>query len=71
MKELRSARTKSGFTCQELANLLNVSAATISRWENGKREPKYDKLLALAAALHVTPNDLLGVVQKENPDIAS
>ena len=44
-KELRKER---GYTQQQLAEQLNVSARTVSRWETGVNLPDLDVLLILA-----------------------
>ena len=49
---------------RELADRLNVSEATVSRYLAGEREPKYDMIANIATALQTTVNYLMG----ENPD---
>lgn len=56
---LRRARLASGFTQEELADIVGSKAATISRYESGAREPTLEMLYKLAAALSVPPADLL------------
>jgi len=51
--DLRKTRKKRGMTQQALANQLQVSVDTISRWEAGKRRPKYDDILSLSQILNV------------------
>ena len=36
---VKAAREKSGMSQEDLARALNVSFATINRWENGKTRP--------------------------------
>lgn len=43
----------------DLAALSGVSAATISRYLNGLRQPTVDNIVRLAAALHVSTDYLL------------
>ncbi len=38
-KKVRLAREKLHFSQEDLARALNVSYATINRWENGKTKP--------------------------------
>lgn len=38
-KIVKTARQKAGMSQEELARALNVSFATINRWENGKTLP--------------------------------
>lgn len=58
LKPIRMAK-KMGVT--ELAKKVGVSCVCIWRWETGLRSPSVKMLTALAAALDVTPNELLGV----------
>jgi transcriptional regulator with XRE-family HTH domain len=48
---LREAREARGLSQQELAALLRVSHATISRWESGERNPKYPTRVLLERIL--------------------
>lgn len=52
-------RKKRGWTQGDLAERVGVEQPTIQRWENGKREPSFDQLFALARALDVTPASLI------------
>lgn len=55
-EKLRSRRTELGLTLDEVARMVNVSGATISRWESGDIENmKRDKIVLLANALQVSP----------------
>lgn len=57
---LKSLRKESGRTQQELADLLNVSTRTVSRWETGNNLPDLDLLLELAGMYHVSVEEILG-----------
>ena len=57
---LTKIRTQKGISRKELAGLLDVTVQTYGAYENGKREPNIDKLGKLAAALHVSTDELLG-----------
>jgi DNA-binding Xre family transcriptional regulator len=57
---LRRARLRRGMTLETLAGLSGLSAATLSRVENGQRELcRKSHITALAAALRVPPVDLV------------
>ncbi len=43
-----------------LAERLNTSQATISRWTKGINEPDFQTLFLLCEILETTPNELLG-----------
>ena len=62
MKEIiRSRRSELGLTLEEIALRVGVSRATVQRWEKGiLQNPGRDKIAALAAALQVSPEYLLG-----------
>ncbi len=57
LKQLREAR---GLSRQELADMSGISSAAIGYYETGKREPQASTLVAIATALHVSVDDLLG-----------
>lgn len=56
LRELREAR---GMTQLYLANMLNMSQNTISRYESHKREAGYRELIAIADFFHVSIDYLL------------
>lgn len=62
MKEIiRKRRSELGLTLEEVARRVGVSRATVQRWEKGVlQNPGRDKIAALAAALQVSPEYLLG-----------
>ena len=51
-------RDDKGLTQQALADRLNTSDVTISRWETGKRRPDIDAQEAIAEALGIEAVDL-------------
>jgi len=61
IKELREAR---GILQQELADIVGVSSLTISRYENGQREPKLDIMVKLADYFEVSLAYILGINSK-------
>lgn len=58
--KLRSLRTKSGLTQLDIAEKLDVSAAAIGAWENGRAKPRLTKLGQLAELLGTSAADLMG-----------
>lgn len=54
-------REKKGLTQNELADLLGVSQQTISKYENGTREPDIDTLINLSRIFNVSIDYLLGL----------
>lgn len=52
-KTIKSLRSERGWTQDELARRLNCSKQIISNYENGKRQPSYEMLGALADVFNV------------------
>lgn len=52
-ENIRDYRKKAGLSLRELADMVDVTYATLSRYENGKTVPKYDTLKKIARALGV------------------
>lgn len=58
--KLRSLRTKAGLTQLDIAEKLDVSAAAIGAWENGRAKPRLTKLGQLAELLGTSAANLMG-----------
>lgn len=63
LTELRKAK---GATQEELAEALQISNKTISKWENGTSAPDLKMLVALSRYYNVSTDTLLGLEDKEN-----
>ena len=64
--KIKELRKKSGLTMRQLADAVNVSEATISRWESGNiPNMRRDKIYDLAKALNTTPAYLMGWVNED------
>ncbi len=59
-QKLRSLRKTAGLTQLDIAEKLDVSAAAIGAWENGRAKPRLTKLGQLAELLGTTAADLMG-----------
>lgn len=59
-EKLRSLRIKAGLTQLDIAEKLDVSAAAIGAWENGRAKPRLTKLGQLAELLGTSSADLMG-----------
>lgn len=57
---LTKYREKANISRKELAAILGVSVASIGFYETGRNEPDLQKLVTIAAALHVSVDNLLG-----------
>ena len=64
---LRELRKEKGLTQEELAEQLNVSNKTLSRWETGKRTPDLESLLQLADHFSVSVQELIEGKRAETP----
>lgn len=58
-KFIAELRKGQGLTQQQLADRLNLSNKTISKWESGSGSPDLSNLEALAQVLGVTTDELL------------
>lgn len=59
-KNVRTERRKANLTMEKLAELSDVSLQTIKDIEHAKRACQVDTLVAIASALHLSPDYLLG-----------
>lgn len=57
LKRLRENRSLSR---QSLADKVGISLSTLGMYEQGRREPDLQKLVSIAATLHVSTDELLG-----------
>ena len=63
---LQQRRKELGLTMAEIAEKVNVSEGTISRWESGEiQHMKRDKIKLLAEALRISPLAIMGISPKE------
>ncbi|ALE06750.1 XRE family transcriptional regulator [Arthrobacter sp. ERGS1:01] len=66
---LRTLRLERGLTLDELSEQTGISPSTISRLENGKRNPTLELLLPISRTYQVPLDDLVGVPDTEDPRI--
>ena len=57
--KLYSLRKQKGVSHEELANRLNVSRQTISKWEIGDSTPDMEKLIAISTLFEVSLDELV------------
>lgn len=68
-KKLYALRKKNGLSQEELANKLNVTRQTISKWELGESAPEMEKLVMLGDYFNISLDELvLGKVPNEQND---
>ncbi len=63
---LKASRTKKGLTQEQVAKDLMITKVSISRYENGTREPKIETLESLSNYYNVSVDYLLGKTSIEN-----
>lgn len=68
--KLYSLRKQKGFSQEELANRLNVSRQTISKWEVGESTPDMENLVAISELFEVSLDELVLDKTPEVPERA-
>ena len=68
-RRLRELRTERGLTLGEVAAAAGLDTSTLSRLESGKRRLSLDHVPALAAALEVSADELLGSPAQLDPRV--
>lgn len=68
---LYELRKQKGFSQEELANRLNVSRQTVSKWEVGDSTPDMEKLIAMSDLFHVSLDQLILGKEPETPASAA
>lgn len=70
-RRLRQLRTEQGLTLQQVSERVHIDISTLSRLESGKRRLALDHIPALAAALGVSADELLGDRTDTDPRVYS
>lgn len=68
-RRLRELRAERGMTLQQVAERAHIDVSTLSRLEAGKRRLALDHLPALAAALGVSSDELVGAAPAPDPRV--
>ena len=68
-RRLRELRSEQGLTLQQVAERASIDVSTLSRLEAGKRRLALDHVPALASALGVSSDDLLGARPARDPRV--
>lgn len=64
-KRLKELREQHHLSMMQLANVIHVSDAAISNWENSINEPKISYLVALSKYFEVSTDYLLGLEDED------
>lgn len=67
---IRAFRERNELTQDGLAEKIGVTAATISRWEQGLRTPRGDDLQKLCDVTGIPAAEILGVIVADAPGAA-
>jgi len=70
-EKLQKLRKDHNYTQEELADIMNVSRQSISKWESDAAFPETEKLLALSKLYHCTVDYLLNADNNDAPDNAN
>ncbi|KFI63237.1 helix-turn-helix domain-containing protein [Bifidobacterium cuniculi] len=65
-KRIRKLMTEQGRTQKQIAELVDITEATMSRYVNDERMPSADILADIATALHTNSDALLGRTRDTN-----
>jgi transcriptional regulator with XRE-family HTH domain len=68
-RRLRALRSEQGLTLQQVAERASIDVSTLSRLESGKRRLALHHIPALAAALGVSADQLLGPTAAADPRV--
>lgn len=60
-EKLKELRLENGLSFEEMSKRINISNATICRWENGLNDIKSDELIIVAKFFNVSTDYLLGM----------
>ena len=61
---LQEWRKRQGLSLRQLGELSGVHYVSIAKLEAGEIDPQLSTLLKLCRALHITPNQLVGVASR-------
>lgn len=60
-RKIKDLRAKHNLTLEQIAQIVGVGRSTVRKWETGQiQNMRRDKIAKLAAALHTTPEFLMG-----------
>ena len=68
-EKVMALRKKNGWSQEELAEKLNISRQSVSKWESGASIPDIDKIIAMSSLFGVSTDYLLELDQREYLEI--
>jgi len=63
-RKIQEYRVKNGFSQETLAEKMNVSRQSVSKWELGQTLPEVDKIISMSKLFSVSADDLLAIKEK-------
>lgn len=66
-EQIQNLRIQKGLTQERLAEMLEVSRQSISKWELGQAVPDVDKIIRMSELFGVSTDTLLLRNEKDNP----
>ena len=66
-EKIKSKRIERELTQEEIAGILGVSKAAVSKWENGESYPDITLLTQIAQLFHITMDELFGYTLEYKP----
>ena len=66
-EKIKEKRKERDFTQEKLANILGVTKAAVSKWENSESYPDITMLPKIAQLFHITMDDLFGYTLEYKP----
>lgn len=70
-EKLYELRKEKNLSQEEVAERLNVSRQTVSKWETNQTTPDFDKIIPLCELFGITSEELLTGKKQENENIES
>ncbi len=70
-ERIAGLREKRGLTQEELSGKLDISRASLSHYEKGRREPDLDTLNRIATFFHTSVDYLLGRTEEPQTELSS
>ena len=64
--KIKNYRNKSGYTQEQLCNMLNIDISGLSKIENGRNFPSFDTLCKLFTLLQINPSEFFDFICIKN-----
>lgn len=67
-ERLYELRKKKGFSQEEVAEKLNVTRQSVSKWETDESKPDFDKIIPICELYEISSNELLSGTKEEKEE---